>query len=65
MMGHTNRIVLRRVFMVVPLEGTVILSPGKENATMKWTFGTQADRTEAGGSGLFHLAAFTSIVEWT
>lgn len=56
-MGH--------VFMVVSLKGTIILSAVKENATMKWTFGTQADTIQAGRSGLFSLAGFSSIVEST
>lgn len=46
-MEHTNRIVLGRVFMVVSLKGTVILSAVKENATMKWTFGIQCKQEEA------------------
>lgn len=64
-MGYTNRIVLGRVFMVVSLKGAVILSSVKENPTMKWTFGTQADTIQAGRSGLLDLAGLNSIVERT
>lgn len=65
MRWYTNTIVLDRVFMAVALKGTVILSTVKENATMKWTYGTQTDTMGEGRRGLLGLAGLYSIVEVT
>lgn len=61
----TNRVVLDRAFVAVPLEGTVILPAVKENPTMKRPCGTPAGTMAAGRSGLLDLTGLYSIEQFT